>query len=166
MTIFIKIPVYVQENVTLETFIYLTDFFTQLKHIYTRVLEYWKWIKPFWYCNILAILFSLQIPPIHQKRIVTFVNYFIIDTVSFLNNFINASENTLWKLEKRMRKLDTTLKLLESKVFILIFNKSNLNFTQFINIFSLFMVIITVEFYTWYCRNWISCQQSIYFIRW
>ncbi|KAK7591150.1 hypothetical protein V9T40_002763 [Parthenolecanium corni] len=57
-----------------------------------------------------------KIPPIQQKRIVTFVNNFIIDTVSFLNKFINASENTLWKLEKRMRKLDTTLKLLEAKL--------------------------------------------------
>ncbi|XP_065215596.1 WASH complex subunit 3 [Planococcus citri] len=57
-----------------------------------------------------------KIPPIHQKRIVTFMNYFIVDTVSFLNKFINSTEDSLWKIEKRMRKLETSLKLLEMKL--------------------------------------------------
>lgn len=57
-----------------------------------------------------------KIPPIHQKRIITFFNHFIISTVSFLNKFIYTCENALVKLDRKMETLEATICMLETKL--------------------------------------------------
>ncbi|KAI5711285.1 hypothetical protein M8J76_002935 [Diaphorina citri] len=55
-------------------------------------------------------------PPIQQKRIVEFVNNFLISTVSFLNTFTNNCEIHLQRLNVKLRKIEADLSILEAKL--------------------------------------------------
>uniref|UniRef100_A0A1B6CWU9 WASH complex subunit CCDC53 n=1 Tax=Clastoptera arizonana TaxID=38151 RepID=A0A1B6CWU9_9HEMI len=57
-----------------------------------------------------------KIPSIHQKRLLTFVNHFIVTTVSFLNNFYESCESRLEKFDRQIQKLDSELSILEAKL--------------------------------------------------
>ncbi|XP_054273016.1 WASH complex subunit 3 isoform X2 [Macrosteles quadrilineatus] len=57
-----------------------------------------------------------KVPPIHQKRLLTFVNHFIITTVSFLNNFAQTCERKLLYTDRKMQKLEAELCILEAKL--------------------------------------------------
>ncbi|XP_037036986.1 WASH complex subunit 3 [Bradysia coprophila] len=58
-----------------------------------------------------------QLPPIDQKRLVTFINHFLIDTTKFLNSFLVNCENKFVTLESRLQKINSELTIIESKVF-------------------------------------------------
>ncbi|KAG4075452.1 hypothetical protein HA402_015105 [Bradysia odoriphaga] len=58
-----------------------------------------------------------QLPPIDQKRLVTFINHFLIDTTKFLNSFLVNCENKFVTLESRLQKINAELTVIESKVF-------------------------------------------------
>lgn len=60
--------------------------------------------------------YCLQIPPIQQKRIITFVNHFVTSTVSFLNNFCNSCEDRFMQFEYKMQKIEASLLILETQV--------------------------------------------------
>lgn len=57
-----------------------------------------------------------QILPIQQKRTIAFVNGFIMQTVSFLNNFAQSCESQFMELEYRMQKIEASLLILESQL--------------------------------------------------
>lgn len=65
--------------------------------------------------NIPLILF--QLPPIDQKRLVAFVNHFLIDTTEFLNSFLVNCENKFITLESKLQKINAELVIIESKIF-------------------------------------------------
>ncbi|XP_045472106.1 WASH complex subunit 3 [Harmonia axyridis] len=54
--------------------------------------------------------------PIQQKRIIAFINHFIMDTVSFLNTFAQSCESRLMDFEFKLQKVDASLKILESQL--------------------------------------------------
>ncbi|KAK9891695.1 hypothetical protein WA026_015663 [Henosepilachna vigintioctopunctata] len=57
-----------------------------------------------------------QALPIQQKRIIAFINHFIMNTVSFLNSFAQSCETRLMEFEFKLRKVDASLKILESQL--------------------------------------------------
>lgn len=57
-----------------------------------------------------------QILPIQQKRTIAFINGFIMQTVSFLNNFAQSCESRFMELEYRMQKVEASLLILESQL--------------------------------------------------
>lgn len=58
----------------------------------------------------------MQVEPIAQKRMLAFLNHFIIHTVGFLNRFSVACEEKLENLTVRIQRLETTVTILETKV--------------------------------------------------
>ncbi|XP_044750804.1 WASH complex subunit 3 [Coccinella septempunctata] len=54
--------------------------------------------------------------PIQQKRIIAFINHFIMNTVSFLNTFAQSCESRLMEFEFKLNKVDASLKILESQL--------------------------------------------------
>lgn len=59
-----------------------------------------------------------QVPPIHQKRILAFVNHFIVSTCSFLNEFIVNCETKFIDFERKLQRVEASLVIIESKVII------------------------------------------------
>uniref|UniRef100_A0A8D8R5B1 WASH complex subunit CCDC53 n=1 Tax=Cacopsylla melanoneura TaxID=428564 RepID=A0A8D8R5B1_9HEMI len=57
-----------------------------------------------------------KVPPIQQKRIVEFVNNFVISTVQFLDKFANNCEISLQRLDVKLRKVEAELCILEYKL--------------------------------------------------
>lgn len=57
-----------------------------------------------------------QIPPIHKKRILAFVNHFIIQTTSFLNKFANECEAKFLEVERKIQTVEAALLIVESKL--------------------------------------------------
>ncbi|KAK9507317.1 hypothetical protein O3M35_007201 [Rhynocoris fuscipes] len=57
-----------------------------------------------------------QAPPIHQKRLVTFFNHFIISMVDYLNSFSQSCSYKLFKFEEKISKIEAELRLVESKL--------------------------------------------------
>ncbi|XP_055916721.1 WASH complex subunit 3 [Eupeodes corollae] len=57
-----------------------------------------------------------QIPPLHQKRILAFVNHFVISSCSFLNDFASKCETKFIEVERKMQKLEASLIIIESKL--------------------------------------------------
>ncbi|XP_065342649.1 WASH complex subunit 3 [Cloeon dipterum] len=57
-----------------------------------------------------------EIPAINQKRTLAFVNSFITNTVSILNNLATVSELKLQKFEEKLQRMDATLCILEAKL--------------------------------------------------
>jgi len=57
-----------------------------------------------------------NVDSIHRKRIVAFVNHFIINTVNFLNQISRAAESKLFVVDDRLKKLEASIVLLENKL--------------------------------------------------
>ncbi|XP_008556439.1 WASH complex subunit 3 [Microplitis demolitor] len=57
-----------------------------------------------------------KVPPIHQKRTVSFINHFIVTTVSFLNKFALTCEEKLYDFENKLQKLEAAVVILESRL--------------------------------------------------
>lgn len=58
----------------------------------------------------------VQAPPINQKRLVTFINHFLINTVDFLNKFSKHCTYKLFTLDQKINRIEAELCLLESKL--------------------------------------------------
>lgn len=61
-------------------------------------------------------LYKLKVPPIDQKRIVAFINHFVINTVEFLNKFAVNCETKFIDFESKLHKVEASLAILEAKV--------------------------------------------------
>ncbi|XP_011874545.1 PREDICTED: WASH complex subunit CCDC53 isoform X2 [Vollenhovia emeryi] len=57
-----------------------------------------------------------KVPPINQKRTVSFINHFITYTVTFLNKFALSCEERLFHFENKLQKLEASLEILESRL--------------------------------------------------
>lgn len=57
-----------------------------------------------------------QVGAIHQKRTLAFINYFITNTVSFLNNFSRSCEVRLQKYNAKLQRLEACMEILEAKL--------------------------------------------------
>ncbi|XP_022197659.2 WASH complex subunit 3 isoform X2 [Nilaparvata lugens] len=57
-----------------------------------------------------------EVPPINQKRLLAFINEFLINTISLLNGFHQNCESRLQKFDLKMQKLEAELCILESKL--------------------------------------------------
>lgn len=55
-----------------------------------------------------------KVPPINQKRTISFINHFIIHTVTFLNKFAMSCEEKLFEFENKLQKVEASLEILES----------------------------------------------------
>ncbi|KAG5845755.1 WASH complex subunit 3-like [Anguilla rostrata] len=57
-----------------------------------------------------------KVPAIQQKRVVAFLNQFIVHTVRFLNRFSTVCEEKLASVSLRIQRIETTLSILEAKL--------------------------------------------------
>ncbi|XP_014259390.1 WASH complex subunit 3 isoform X1 [Cimex lectularius] len=57
-----------------------------------------------------------EAPPIHQKRLVTFFNHYILSTVEFINAFSESCANKLFLFDQKICKIEAELRLLETKI--------------------------------------------------
>uniref|UniRef100_A0A1A9WDM0 WASH complex subunit 3 n=1 Tax=Glossina brevipalpis TaxID=37001 RepID=A0A1A9WDM0_9MUSC len=57
-----------------------------------------------------------QLPALHQKRILAFVNSFLISSCSFLNDFVLKCETKFIELERKLQKVEAALIILETKL--------------------------------------------------
>ncbi|XP_059616345.1 WASH complex subunit 3 [Phlebotomus argentipes] len=57
-----------------------------------------------------------QVPPIHQKRILAFVNHFVVSTVTFLNKFVIKCESKFIEFENKLQRVEASLEIVESKL--------------------------------------------------
>lgn len=57
-----------------------------------------------------------QIPPIHKKRILAFVNHFVIQTASFINKFANECESKFIAVERKIQTVEAALLIVEAKL--------------------------------------------------
>lgn len=54
-----------------------------------------------------------------QRRLVTYINDFIMSTVTFLNDFMAHCEIKMMKAEQRLQNISASLCILETKVFLI-----------------------------------------------
>ncbi|XP_035725357.1 WASH complex subunit 3-like isoform X1 [Vespa mandarinia] len=71
------------------------------------IIQRWKYLN---------IHFSLHVPPINQKRTISFINHFIIHTVTFLNKFALSCEEKLFEFENKLQRVEASLAILESRL--------------------------------------------------
>ncbi|XP_037070070.1 WASH complex subunit 3-like isoform X2 [Pollicipes pollicipes] len=57
-----------------------------------------------------------EVDALSQKRIITFINEFVCQTVTFLNKFASNCEDKLITVDNRLEKLETMLSILEAKL--------------------------------------------------
>ncbi|KAH8352244.1 hypothetical protein KR084_002943 [Drosophila pseudotakahashii] len=57
-----------------------------------------------------------QIPPLNQKRILAFVNHFLVSTCTFLNEFALGCETKFVEMERQLQKTEAALIILEAKL--------------------------------------------------
>ncbi|XP_075151127.1 coiled-coil domain containing 53 [Haematobia irritans] len=57
-----------------------------------------------------------QLPPLHQKRILAFVNHFLINSCNFLNEFSLQCETKFIEIERKLQKVEAALTILEAKL--------------------------------------------------
>ncbi|KAM4614788.1 WASH complex subunit 3 [Polymixia lowei] len=57
-----------------------------------------------------------KVPAIQQRRIVAYLNQFIVHTVRFLNRFSTVCEEKLANISLRIQQIETTLSILEAKL--------------------------------------------------
>lgn len=57
-----------------------------------------------------------KVPPINQKRIISFINHFIVHTVAFLNKFALSCEEKLFEFENKLQRVEASLAILESRL--------------------------------------------------
>ncbi|XP_017756223.1 PREDICTED: WASH complex subunit CCDC53 [Eufriesea mexicana] len=55
-----------------------------------------------------------KVPPINQKRTISFINHFIVHTVTFLNKFSLSCEERLLEFEYKLQRIEASLEILES----------------------------------------------------
>ncbi|CAL7934583.1 unnamed protein product [Xylocopa violacea] len=55
-----------------------------------------------------------KVPPINQKRTISFINHFIVHTVTFLNKFALSCEERLMEFEYKLQRIEASLEILES----------------------------------------------------
>lgn len=55
-----------------------------------------------------------KVPPINQKRTISFINHFIVHTVTFLNKFTLSCEERLLQFEYKLQRIEASLEILES----------------------------------------------------
>ncbi|KAH8237517.1 hypothetical protein KR038_003532, partial [Drosophila bunnanda] len=58
----------------------------------------------------------LQVPPLNQKRILAFVNHFLVNTCNFLNEFALGCETKFVEMERQLQKTEASLVILEAKL--------------------------------------------------
>lgn len=73
---------------------------------------------------IKSVIFPSKVPPINQKRTISFINHFIIHTVTFLNKFSLSCEEKLFEFENKLQRVEASLAILESRVCIKKINKT------------------------------------------
>lgn len=86
-------------------------------------------ISIFIYCLFLAF----EVPPIEQKRMAAFINEFITSTVTFLNDFMTKCENKFVEFEQKMQRIESSLLIVEAKVFKCLSISSNVRKPHVIN---------------------------------
>lgn len=57
-----------------------------------------------------------EVTAIHQKRTLAFINYFITNTASFLNNFARSVESRITEYESKIQMLEAAMDILEAKL--------------------------------------------------
>ncbi|KAH8281474.1 hypothetical protein KR054_000837, partial [Drosophila jambulina] len=57
-----------------------------------------------------------QVPPLNQKRILAFVNHFLVNTCNFLNEFALGCETKFVEMERQLQKTEASLIILEAKL--------------------------------------------------
>lgn len=57
-----------------------------------------------------------QIPPIHKKRILAFVNHFLIQTTTFLNKFAFECDIKFLEVERKIQTVEAALLIVEAKL--------------------------------------------------
>ncbi|XP_030241439.1 WASH complex subunit 3 [Drosophila navojoa] len=57
-----------------------------------------------------------QIPPLNQKRILAFVNHFLLSTCNFLNEFALNCETKFVRMERQLQRTEAALIILETKL--------------------------------------------------
>ncbi|XP_030763607.1 WASH complex subunit 3 [Sitophilus oryzae] len=57
-----------------------------------------------------------EILPIQQKRTIAFVNHFLMNTVSYLNNFAQSCESRFMEFEYKIQKIEASLLILEAQL--------------------------------------------------
>ncbi|CAB1345947.1 unnamed protein product [Coregonus sp. 'balchen'] len=57
-----------------------------------------------------------KVPAIQQRRVVAYLNQFIVHTVRFLNRFSTVCEEKLASISLRIQQIETTLSILEAKL--------------------------------------------------
>ncbi|XP_076672066.1 coiled-coil domain containing 53 [Andrena cerasifolii] len=55
-----------------------------------------------------------KVPPINQKRTISFINHFIVHTVTYLNKFALSCEERLFEFENKLQRIEASLEILES----------------------------------------------------
>lgn len=68
------------------------------------------------YTFLYVLYFYCQVPPINQKRTISFINHFIVHTVTFLNKFTLSCEERLLEFEYKLQRIEASLEILESWV--------------------------------------------------
>jgi WASH complex subunit CCDC53 len=63
-----------------------------------------------------TVIDKSQVPSIHQKRIVAFVNHFTIQTSVFLNQFITECEHRFIDFETKLKRVEAALAIVEAKL--------------------------------------------------
>lgn len=66
--------------------------------------------------NVCFFCWRFEVPPIEQKRMVAFINDFIVSTVSFLNQFMAQCDTKFLEFEQKMQKIEASLVIVEAKV--------------------------------------------------
>ncbi|KAF0029801.1 hypothetical protein F2P81_018906 [Scophthalmus maximus] len=56
-----------------------------------------------------------KVPAIQQRRVVAYLNQFVVHTVRFLNRFSTVCEEKLANISLRIQQIETTLCILEAK---------------------------------------------------
>ncbi|XP_058482259.1 WASH complex subunit 3 [Solea solea] len=57
-----------------------------------------------------------KVPAIQQRRVVAYINQFVVHTVRFLNRFSTVCEEKLSNVSLRIQQIETTLCILEAKL--------------------------------------------------
>ncbi|EDV31388.2 uncharacterized protein Dana_GF14575 [Drosophila ananassae] len=66
--------------------------------------------------NIVGDMDKSEIPPLNQKRILAFVNHFLVSTCTFLNEFALGCETKFVQMERQLQKTEASLVILEAKL--------------------------------------------------
>lgn len=68
------------------------------------------------FCPFTIFISFSKVPPIEQKRMAAFINHFVVTTTEFLNEFIANVESKFIELETKLRFVESSLLIVESKV--------------------------------------------------